>query len=160
MEGERVCLPMKCSSSLLVPAVFLAALAPGQALTPTTRVRAVSTPSYHVRLEWQKALAGPGGLVIRGRITNTGSSPLTYTQVTPVLLDVCGKEVYWGSGYLTASPLAPGRSAEFRACEAAAPRFAGLRMEFREAGHPVQVEKPRMSAGPETSPPPIQSAKA
>ncbi len=129
---------MKCSS-LFPLAASLTMLAAGQMLTLTVRAQPVSTPLYQVRLDWQKAESGPGGLVIRGRVTNTGTKPLTYTQVTPTLVDRAGNEVFRGSGYLTASPLLPGRSAEFRACEPAAPQFAGLRMVFREAGHPVRV---------------------
>ena len=132
---------MKCSAFFSLAAASLAALAAGQALTPTVHAQPVSPPLYQVRLDWQKAELSPGGLVIRGRVTNTGTLPLTYTQVTPTLVDHTGNEVFRGSGYLTASPLLPGRSAEFRACEPSAPRFAGLRMVFHEAGHPVQVEQ-------------------
>ena len=138
---------MKCFPFSLLPKATLAtlvvSLAAGQALTPTAHAEPISaSPVYHVRLDWQKAVPGSGGLVIRGRVTNTGTVPLTYTQVTPTLLDRAGREIFRGSGYLTASPLLPGQSAEFRAFEADAPRFAGLRMLFREAGHPVLVERP------------------
>ncbi len=138
---------MKCSPLFLISAASLATLAAGQTLTSTVHAQPVSPAEYHVRLDWQKAELGPGGLVIRGRVTNIGTQPLTYTQVTPTLLDRTGKEVFRGSGYLTASPLLPGQSAEFRACELSAPRFAGLRMVFREAGRPVLVERLRVSAG-------------
>ena len=132
---------MKRSPLFSLAAASLATLIAGQALTPTACAQPVGPPLYQVRLDWQKAEPGPGGLVIRGRVTNTGKTPLFYTQVTPTLVDRAGNEVYRGSGYLTASPLLPGRSAEFRACEPSAPRFAGLRMVFRESGHPVQVER-------------------
>lgn len=141
MKGERVYLAMKCLPLFLIAAASLVTLAASQALTPTAHAQPVGPPFYLVRLDWQKAEPGPGGLVIRGRVTNIGTTPLTYTQVTPTLVDRVGNEVFRGSGYLTASPLLPGRSAEFRACEPDAPRFAGLRMVFREAGHPVQVEQ-------------------
>ena len=137
---------MKCSPLCVIAAASLATLAASQPLTRTAHAQPVSPPLYQVRLDWQKAERGPGGLVIRGRVTNTGKTPLTYTQVTPTLLDRTGNEVFRGAGYLTVSPLLPGRSAEFRACEPDAPRFAGMRMVFREAGHPVQVEGPRLSA--------------
>jgi len=132
---------MKCFSLFSLTAGFVTTLAAGQALTPTAHAKPVSPPLYQVRLDWQKAEPGAGGLVIRGQVTNTGTLPLTYTQVTPTLVDRTGNEVFRGGGYLTTSPLLPGRSAEFRACEPSAPRFAGLRMVFREAGHPVQVER-------------------
>jgi hypothetical protein len=132
---------MKCFSLFLISAASFATLAAGQVLTTTAQAQPVSPPLYQVRLDWQKAEPGPGGLVIRGCITNTGTTPLTYTQVTPTLVNRTGTEVFRGSGYLTASPLLPGQSAEFRACEPDAPRFAGLRMVFREAGHPVQIER-------------------
>ena len=137
---------MKCFRSSSLPAATLftlsCTLSAGQPFTPTAHAGPVAAPPvYHLRLDWQKAVPGAGGLVIRGRVTNTGTTPLTYTQVTPTLLDRAGREVFRGSGYLTASPLLPGQSAEFRAFGAAAPRFAGLRMLFREAGHPVLVER-------------------
>jgi len=148
---------MKCSPLFLISAASLATLAAGQTLTSTVHAQPVSPAEYHVRLDWQKAEPGPGGLVIRGRVTNTGTRPLTYTQVVPALLNHAGHEVFRGSGYLTASPLRPGQSAEFRACEPTVPRFAGLRMLFREAGHPVLVEKSPVIAGQKTG---TQSAKA
>ena len=137
---------MKCSPLCLVAAASLTTFAAAQTFTRTAYAQPVSPPLYQIRLDWQKAEQGPGGLVIRGCVTNTGKTPLTYTQVTPTLLDRTGNEVFRGAGYLTVSPLLPGRSAEFRACEPAAPRFAGMRMVFHEAGHPVQVEGPRLSA--------------
>ncbi len=144
---------MRCSTFFLLPAASLVRLYAGQTLAPTARAQPASAPlAYRVRLDWQKAEPVPGGLVIRGRITNTGTTPLTYTQVTPTFLNHAGTEVFRGSGYLTASPLPPGRSAEFRAFETSAPRFAGLRMLFREAGHPVLVDGPYPSAGPKALP--------
>ena len=142
---------MKCSPVFSLAVASLAALAASQALTPTVHAQPVPPPAYHVRIDRQKAEPGPSGLVIRGRITNTGALPLTYTQVTPMLLDRAGNEVYRGNGYLTVSPLLPGQSAEFRACEPTTPRFASLRMLFREAGHPVLVDPPRVSASPKAT---------
>jgi len=139
---------MKCSPPILTAIAALVTVIAGLALTPIARAQpTLARPAYHVRLDWQKAEVGAGGLIIRGRVTNTGTLPLTYTQVVPTLMDRTGREIFRGSGYLTASPLMPGRSAEFRACEASAPRFAGLRMVFREAGHPVLVERARVAAG-------------
>lgn len=139
---------MKCSPSLVL-SVFLSGIAPGLPLTPSASAQPPFVPpAYHVRVDWQKAEAGAGGLVVRGRVTNTGTLPLTYTQVVPTLMDHTGREIFRGSGYLTISPLMPGRSAEFRACEASAPRFAGLRMVFREAGHPVQVDRAHVAVKP------------
>ena len=139
---------MKCSPSLLI-AALVGVVAPSLPPTPSASAQPpLALPTYHVRLDWQKAEAGAGGLVVRGRVTNTGTLPLTYTQVMPTLMDHTGREVFRGSGYLTVSPLMPGQSAEFRACEASAPRFAGLRMVFREAGHPVQVDRVSMAVKP------------
>ncbi len=136
----------------LVIAACGAALALGQVAVPTVRAQAVPTPAppaYRLRLDWQKAERGPGGLVLRGRVTNTGRSALTYTRVTPLLLDGAGRTIYHGSGYLTAGPLRPGQSAEFRAFEPSAPAFARARVEFHEAGRPVFVQ---------TAPHPVQAA--
>lgn len=151
---------MKCSPLFLIVAASLATIATDQALTPIAHAQPVASSAYHVRLDWQKAAPGPTGLVICGRVTNTGALPLTYTQVTPTLVDHAGREVFRGSGYLTVSPLLPGQSAEFRACEPAAPRFAGLRMLFREAGHPVLVDPPRVSASPKAASSPAKTAQA
>ena len=137
---------MKRSPLFLVAAAFGTSLAPTAHAQPPL-VPPLVPPAYHVRLDWQKAESGAGGLVVRGRVTNTGTLPLTYMQVVPTLMDHTGREVFRGSGYLTVSPLMPGRSAEFRACEASAPRFAGLRMVFREAGHVVVVDRARVAAG-------------
>ncbi len=137
---------------VLVIAACGTALALAQALAPTARAQTVSVPAapaYRLRLDWQKAERGPGGLVVRGRVTNTGRSALTYTRVTPLLLDGAGRTIYHGSGYLTAGPLRPGQSAEFRAFEPSAPAFAGARVEFHEAGQPVLVQ---------TAPHPVQAA--
>jgi hypothetical protein len=136
----------------LVIAACGAALALGQVTVPTVRAQAVpapAPPAYRLRLDWQKAERGPGGLVLRGRVTNTGRSALTYTRVTPLLLDGAGRTIYHGSGYLTAGPLRPGQSAEFRAFEPSAPAFARARVEFHEAGQPVFVQ---------TAPHPVQAA--
>lgn len=138
---------MKLSPLMMIALAPLGTFAAGQALLPTVKARQVSPTDYHIRLDWQKAERTPGGLVIYGHVTNIGRKPLTYTQVTPMLLDRMGKEVLRGSGYLTVSPLLPGQSAEFRDCELASPNFAKLRMEFHEAGRPVLVEaKPRVLA--------------
>ena len=144
---------MKCSPLFLIVAAPLATIAAAHA-------QPAAPSPYHVRLDWQKAESRPAGLVIRGRVTNTGALPLTYTQVTPTLVDHAGKEVFRGSGYLTASPLLPGQSAEFRACEPAAPHFAGLRMLFREAGHPVLVDPPRVAASPKAASSSAKTAQA
>ena len=139
---------MKCSPSLLV-AAFVGVVAPGLPPMSSASVQPpLALPTYHVRVDWQKAETGAGGLVVRGRVTNTGTLPLTYTQVVPTLMDHAGREIFRGSGYLTVSPLMPGQSAEFRACEASAPRFASLRMVFREAGHPVLVDRVNTAVKP------------
>jgi len=146
---------MKCSLLLLAAASF------GTSLTPTASAQPpLVPPAYHVRVDWQKAEAGAGGLVVRGRVTNTGTLPLTYTQVVPTLMDHAGREIFRGSGYLTVSPLLPGRSAEFRACEASAPRFAGVRMVFREAGHPVLVDRARGAVRPKAPAVLVKTAQA
>lgn len=151
---------MNCSPLSVVAAASVAPLVFGQAFVPTAHAQAVSPPAYRARVDWQKATPSPGGLVIRGRVTNTGTSPLTYTQVTPTLVDHAGKEVFRGSGYITVSPLQPGQSAEFRACEPSAPRFAALRMVFHEAGHPVLLEQPRVSASVKERVPSVKTALA
>lgn len=141
MKGKGPFVSMKRFLFLPMAAAALATFAAGQSLTPTAKAQSLpSVPLYQVRVDWQKAEPGVGGLVIRGRVTNTGHKPLTYTQVIPILLDSSGKEVLRCSGYLTVSPLRPGQSAEFRACEFAAPPFARLRMVFRESGIPVVLE--------------------
>lgn len=151
---------MKCSPLFSIATASLCAIA-GSALMPTARSQPLAAPpAYHVRLDWQKAEVGAGGLVVRGRVTNTGTLPLTYTQVVPTLMDHAGREIFRGSGYLTASPLLPGQSAEFRACEASAPRFAGLRMVFREAGHPVMVERAQVETGRKTPGAAAKTARA
>ena len=103
-----------------------------------------SAADYCLRLDSQTVQCGTHGLVVRGRVTNTGRLPLTYTQVLPLLRDGAGREVFRGSGYLTASPLLPGASAEFRVCEANAPKFSRLTVAFREAGHPVMLQTPTL----------------
>ena len=148
---------MKCSPLFFAAASF----GTGLILTPTTHAQPpVVPPAYHVRVDWQKAEAGVGGLVVRGRVTNTGTLPLTYTQVVPTLMDHAGREIFRGSGYLTVSPLLPGRSAEFRACGASAPRFAGLRMVFREAGHPVLVDRACVAVTSKAPAVPAETARA
>jgi hypothetical protein len=129
------------SPVFVVSAAALAAVAAGQIAPPTVRAQsAPCVPLYRVRVDRQAVTRGPGGLTISGRVTNTGSRPLTYTQVVPTLTDGTGRVVFRGRGYLTASPLRPGRSAEFRAYEPSAPPFAAVRVTLREAGHPVAVD--------------------
>ena len=148
---------MKCSPLFLAAASF----GSGLALTPAACAQPpLVPPAYHVRVDWQKVNVGAGGLVVRGRVTNTGTLPMTYTQVVPTLMDHTGREIFRGSGYLTVSPLLPGRSAEFRACEASAPRFAGLRMVFREAGHPVLIDRARVAVKPKAPAVPAETARA
>lgn len=138
---------MKCSPLLLILTVSLATFAAGQCFVPTVHAQsAVIVPDYQVRLDWQKAERGVSGLVIHGRVTNTGRKPLVYTQVTPTLLDHAGKELLCTQGYLTVSPVLPGQSAEFRAWEPEAPRFAGVRVTFHEARRLVAVEAVKPTA--------------
>ena len=151
---------MKLSPWLVIALASFGTLAAGQAVLPTVQAQPVPPSDYHVRLDWQKTKQTPGGLVIFGRVTNIGRKPLTYTQVTPTLLDKNGKEVLRGSGYLTVSPLLPGQSAEFRDCEPAAPRFAKLRMVFQESGSPVLVEPAPFPAVPAAPAPILTTAKA
>lgn len=131
----------KPSSPVICLAAGAATLLFSQSLIPVARAQPVRAPDYRVQVKRQKAVRSFGGLVITGRVTNTGRKPLTYTQVVPVLFDASGKAVYQGSGYLTASPLLPGQSADFRACEIHAPTFHDLHLAFRESGMPVQVEE-------------------
>ena len=132
---------MTFSPFTLTAAVCGLSLALSQALVPVARAQPNVTPPYRVRIDWQKANRATGVLIVRGRITNTGSRPLTYTQVAPTLVDAVGRVVYKVRGYLTVSPLAPGTSAEFRASGPEAPRFAALRTSFHEAGQVVLVEE-------------------
>ena len=131
---------MNISPFTLAAAACAATLAAGQSLVPTVRTQSIAVPSYRVRMEWQKANRVAGGLTVRGKITNTGSAPLTYTQVTPTLVDAAGHSVYKVSGYLTVSPLLPGASAEFRASGPLPPKFAEVRTAFFESGQPVLIE--------------------
>ena len=109
------------------PSGTLASPAPAQAL--------------HVVVEWQKAAPTSRGLAITGRIRNTGSRALTYTQVMPLLTDQKGKVVYRANGYLTVSPLKPGQAAEFRAYAADVPAFTRMTLALRESGRSVTVEQ-------------------
>jgi len=122
-------------------AVCAATFGLSQSLVPTVMAQSAPAPHYRVRIEWEKASRIAGGLTVRGKITNTGSRSLIYTQVAPLLVDAAGRVVYRTSGYLTVSPLPPGASAEFRACGPEAPAFAGLHTAFHEAGQPVIVEE-------------------
>jgi hypothetical protein len=131
---------MNNSPFTLAAAACVATFAVGQSVVPTVRAQSISVPSYRVRVEWQKANLVAGGLTVCGKITNTGSEALTYTQVTPILVDAAGHSVYKVSGYLTVSPLLPGASAEFRASGPLPPRFAGVRTAFYESGQPVLIE--------------------
>ena len=131
---------MNISPFALAAAACAATLAVSQSVVPTVRAQSVVAPPYRVRVEWQKANRVAGGLTVRGKITNTGSEPLTYTQVTPILVDAAGRCVYKVSGYLTVSPLLPGAAAEFRASGPLPPKFSGLRTSFFEAGKAVLIE--------------------
>ena len=131
---------MNISPFTLAAAACAATLAVGQSLVPTVRAQSIVTPSYRVRMEWQKVIRVAGGVTVRGKITNTGSEALTYTQVTPTLVNASGRDVYKISGYLTISPLLPGASAEFRASGPLPPKFAGVRTVFYESGQPVLIE--------------------
>ncbi len=131
---------MNISPFTLAAAACAATLAVGQSLVPVVRAQSIVTPSYRVRMEWQKVIRAAGGVTVRGKITNTGSAPLTYTQVTPTLVNASGRGVYKISGYMTVSPLLPGDSAEFRASGPLPPKFAGVRTVFYESGQPVLIE--------------------
>ena len=121
----------------------LAALAAAQAFAPTVHADSEgSLPEYQVRVLKQTVTRGAGGLIVQGRLRNTGHKVLTYTQVTSLLTDNSGREIFRGQGYLTVSPLAPGQSAEFRVCEPDAPTLGTVKIVFREAGHPVVAELP------------------
>ena len=110
-------------------------------LLPDAPAQPLPAQALRVVVEWQKAIPGPRGLLISGKIRNTGTKPLTYTQVVPTLSDHKGKVVYRGSGYLTVSPLLPGHTAEFRACAADAPAFSRMTLVLRESGRDVIVER-------------------
>lgn len=134
---------MNFSPFILTGAAGIAALLFCQVVIPTAKAQPLPRPGYRVTVEWQKADRNLSGLVIRGCLRNTGSQPLIYTKVSPLLLDGQGKTIYEGSGYLTVSPLRPGQSAEFRACASDAPLFRRLQLALREAGRPVIVETSR-----------------
>lgn len=138
---------MKFSPLLVISLASLGTLAAGQALLPTVKAQPAISPDYHIRLDSQRAERTLGGLVIYGRVRNIGRKSLIYTQVTPLLVNREGKEVFRGSGYLTVSPLLPGQSAEFRDCESNAPDFTEVRMIFHEAGQPVLVDNLGRSSG-------------
>lgn len=122
----------------------LAALAAAQVFTPTVHADTkAALPDYQVRVLSQTVTRGVGGLIIQGRLRNIGHKPLTYTQVTALLTNAAGQEVFQGRGYLTVSPLRPGQSAEFRVCEPDAPTLGTVQVAFREAGHPVLAVMPR-----------------
>lgn len=131
---------MKTPSFALSTAVCAATLLVSQCHTSTVRALPLSVPTYRVQVQGTTATRTVRGLIITGRVLNTGSKPLTYTKVVPTLEDRNGKIVYAGSGYLTISPLQPGQAAEFRACEPNAPAFRKCHIAFREAGCPVLVD--------------------
>ena len=108
---------------------------------PGSSASLVPTQALCVAVEWQKATPGPRGLLITGKIRNTGTLPLTYTQVVPLLTDQNGKVVCRANGYLTVSPLKPGQAAEFRAYVADVPRFSQMTLALRESGRSVVVEQ-------------------
>ena len=113
---------------------------------PAASAPLLPAQTLRVTVEWQKATPGPRGLLITGKIRNTGTLPLIYTQVVPLLSDQKGKVVYRGRGYLTVSPLKPGQSAEFRACADDAPAFSRMTLALRESGHDVIVDRPERPA--------------
>ena len=121
-----------------------AALAAAQVFAPTAHAEtAASPPEYQVRVLSQSVKRGVGGLVIQGRVRNSGRKPLMYTQVTALLTDAGGHEVFQGHGYLTISPLPPGAAAEFRVCEPDAPTAGKVKIVFRERGQSIVAELPR-----------------
>ncbi len=132
---------MKFPPLVLAAVAGMATLAISQSLIPTAKAQSADLPQYRVRIDWQKARQEAGGLTVRGLVTNTGRSPLIYTQVTPTLVNGVGRVVYRTDGYLTVSPLLPGASAEFRACGPKPPVFTGLHTAFHEAGKPVAVQE-------------------
>lgn len=132
---------MKTPSFVLTAAACAAALLVSQCHLPTVRAMPLSVPAYRVQVQGTTVTRAVSGLLITGRILNTGSKPLIYTKVVPTLEDKNGKTIYTGNGYLTVSPLPPGQAAEFRACEPNAPAFRKCHLSLREAGSPVQVEE-------------------
>ncbi len=141
--GERKAFLMTRFPLAAVALPCLAALTAAQVFAPTVRADTkASVPEYQVRVLNQTVTRGVGGLVIRGRLRNVGHKPLMYTQVTALLTDAEGLEVFRGHGYLTVSPLRPGQSAEFRVCEPNAPTAGTVQVAFREAGHPVVAVMP------------------
>ena len=108
---------------------------------PAASAPLVPAQTLRVTVEWQKTTPGSRGLLITGKIRNTGTQPLTYTQVVPLLSDQKGRIVYRGTGYLTVSPLKPGQSAEFRAYAADVPAFTRMTLALRESGRSVTVEQ-------------------
>jgi hypothetical protein len=136
---------MNVSPYTLTAAACAAVLLVSQVSLPTVRALSLNAPVYRVQVQGTTATRTVSGLMITGRVVNTGSKPLTYTRVMPVLEDQTGKTVYTGNGYLTVSPLLPGQAAEFRACEPDAPAFRRWHITFREAGCPVLVEESETS---------------
>lgn len=121
----------------------LAALTTAQVFAPTVRADSAKSDSgYQVRILSQTVTRGAGGLVVQGRLRNIGHKALIYTQVTSLLTDARGREIFHGHGYLTVSPLLPGQTAEFRVCEPNAPTVGTVQIAFREEGHPVVAELP------------------
>lgn len=137
-------------ATLVLPC--LAALAAAQVFAPTVRADTVAAaPEYQVRVLSQTVTRGVGGLIVRGRLRNIGHRALIYTQVTALLTDAGGQEVFQGHGYLTVSPLRPGAAAEYRVCEPNAPTEGAVQVAFREAGHPVVALMPRQTAQVESA---------
>lgn len=133
---------MKFPSYALVAAACAATLIISQSCIPTVNAQDVTIPNYRIRFEWQQVKRAASGVLVRGVVTNTGSHPLVYTQVAPLLVDKTGRVVYRATGYLTVSPLVVGASAEFRAYCPSAPVFAQVKTVFREKGTLVITESP------------------
>lgn len=148
---------MRLSPILLVLTAGLVSLGVSQTLTPTAHAQAVpdqtapaqavlvqaapNAPALRVSIQSLHLKQTLGGLEVTGWITNTGRQTLTYPAVVCVFTDAVGAEVGRAAGYLTAGPVRPGQSVNFRASAPKMPAAAAA-LRLREAGQTVTVQPP------------------
>lgn len=126
---------------LFVSAAGLLTLGVSQALSPTAHAQAdPAAPALRVSVQSLHTKQTAYGMMLTGRIVNTGRQALTYPSAVCVFTDAADREVGRADGYLTAGPVEPGRSTDFRAMAAALPAFAKITLRLREAGKTVIVQ--------------------
>ena len=136
---------MRASPLFCICAAGLATLGIGQAMLPTAHAQASGTaptlPSTHYQVSVQSLhiTHTPRGLEVTGQIVNTGRQMLTYTSIVLVFTHSAGPDTR-ENAYLTAGPVRPGGSAEFRAALPEPPAYISISLGLREAGKSVTVK--------------------